>query len=70
MNTVRTHGQSRQVETFDTVNPATGEVIATFGVHGQPEVDATVERAREAATCGPDWAGRNGAPCCSRGSLT
>jgi acyl-CoA reductase-like NAD-dependent aldehyde dehydrogenase len=57
MNTVRTHGQSRQVETFDTVNPATGEVIATFGVHGQPEVDAAVERARQAAGwwSGLDW---------------
>jgi acyl-CoA reductase-like NAD-dependent aldehyde dehydrogenase len=57
MNTVWTHGQSRQAETFDTVNPATGEVIATFGVHGQPEVDAVVERAREAAAwwSGLDW---------------
>jgi acyl-CoA reductase-like NAD-dependent aldehyde dehydrogenase len=57
MNTVWTHGQSRQAETFDTVNPATGEVIATFGVHGQPEVDAAVERAREAAAwwSGLDW---------------
>jgi acyl-CoA reductase-like NAD-dependent aldehyde dehydrogenase len=54
MNTARTHGQSRQVETFDTVNPATGEVIATFGIHGQPEVDAAVERAREAASW---WSG-------------
>jgi len=54
MNTVRADGQSRQAETFDTVNPATGEVIATFGVHGQPEVDAAVERAREAATW---WSG-------------
>ena len=54
MNTVRADGQSRQAETFDTVNPATGEVIATFGVHGQAEVDAAVERAREAAAW---WAG-------------
>src|SRR6516164_2025217 len=54
MNTVRADGQSRQAETFDTVNPATGEVIATSGVHGQPEVDAAVERAREAATW---WSG-------------
>ncbi len=54
MNTVGTHGQSRQAETFDTVNPATAEVIATFGVHGQPEVDAAVERAREGAAW---WSG-------------
>ena len=54
MNTVWTHGQSRQVETFDTVNPATGEVIATFGVLGQPEVDAAVDRAGEAAVW---WSG-------------
>ena len=40
--------------TFDTVNPATGEVIATFPVHGQADVDAAVRRAREAATW---WAG-------------
>ena len=49
MDTVWTHGQTRQVETFDSVNPATSEVIATFGVHGQAQVDAAVERAREAA---------------------
>ena len=54
MDTVGTHGQPGQagrVETFDTVNPATSEVIATFAVHGRAEVDAAVERAREAA----DW---------------
>lgn len=40
--------------TFDTVNPATGEVIASFPVCGTAEVEAAVERAREAATW---WAG-------------
>jgi acyl-CoA reductase-like NAD-dependent aldehyde dehydrogenase len=35
--------------TFDTVNPATGEVIATFPVSGPAEVEAAVQRAREAA---------------------
>jgi len=45
MNTVWTHGQARQTETFDSVNPATSEVIATFPVHGRAEVDAAVERA-------------------------
>ena len=54
MDTVWTPGQTRQMETFDTVNPATSEVIATFGVHGQAEVDAAVERAHQAAGW---WAG-------------
>ena len=54
MNTVWTHGQARQTETFDSVNPATSEVIATFPVHGRAEVDAAVERAREAAAW---WSG-------------
>ncbi|HYA49536.1 MAG TPA: aldehyde dehydrogenase family protein, partial [Streptosporangiaceae bacterium] len=54
MNTVWTHGQARQAETFDTVNPATSEVIATFPIHGPAEVDAAVERAREAAAW---WSG-------------
>jgi acyl-CoA reductase-like NAD-dependent aldehyde dehydrogenase len=54
MDTARTYGQARQVETFDTVNPATSEVIATFPVHGQGEVDAAVERAAAAAAW---WAG-------------
>jgi acyl-CoA reductase-like NAD-dependent aldehyde dehydrogenase len=46
MGTVWAHGQARQVETFDTVNPATSEVIGTFAVHGRAEVEAAVERAR------------------------
>src|SRR6266480_3525964 len=54
MNTVWTHGQARQTEAFDSVNPATSEVIATFPVHGRAEVEATVERAREAAAW---WSG-------------
>ena len=54
MGTVWAHGQARQVETFDTVNPATSEVIGTFPVHGRAEVEAAVERAREAAAW---WAG-------------
>jgi acyl-CoA reductase-like NAD-dependent aldehyde dehydrogenase len=57
MDTVWTPGLTRQTETFDTVNPATSEVIATFAVHGQAEVDAAVERARVAAAwwSGLDW---------------
>ena len=43
--TVWTQGQAWAAETFDSVNPATSEVIATFPVHGQSEVDAAVERA-------------------------
>jgi acyl-CoA reductase-like NAD-dependent aldehyde dehydrogenase len=54
MDTAWTYGQARQVETFDTVNPATSEVIAAFPVHGQAEVDAAVERAGAAAAW---WAG-------------
>jgi acyl-CoA reductase-like NAD-dependent aldehyde dehydrogenase len=54
MDTVWTHGQAKQAETFATVNPATSEVIATFPVHGPAEVDAAVERAREAAAW---WSG-------------
>jgi acyl-CoA reductase-like NAD-dependent aldehyde dehydrogenase len=41
-------------DTFDSVNPATGEVLATFGVDGQREVAAAVRRAREA---GAWWGG-------------
>ena len=47
-------GQTSAAETFDSVNPATAEVIATFPVFGQAEVNAAVERAREAAAW---WAG-------------
>ncbi len=42
-------GQATPAETFDTVNPATSEVIGTFGVFGEAEVSQAVERAREAA---------------------
>src|SRR5260370_39284844 len=45
---------------LETVNPATGEVLATFPVHGRREVDAAVATAREAASwwAGLGWAGR------------
>src|SRR6266851_6713434 len=52
--TVWTQGQARQVETFDTVNPATSEVIATYPIQAESEVEAVIERARFAA---PWWAG-------------
>lgn len=35
-------------ETFDTINPATGEVLATIRIDGQAEVDKAVARAAEA----------------------
>ncbi|GAA1985057.1 aldehyde dehydrogenase family protein [Amycolatopsis minnesotensis] len=36
-------------ETFDSLNPATDEVVGTYPVHTREEVEAAVERAREAA---------------------
>jgi len=45
---------TKSAATFDSVNPATGEVIASFPVHGEADVGAAVRRAREAATW---WAG-------------
>jgi acyl-CoA reductase-like NAD-dependent aldehyde dehydrogenase len=42
------------VATFDTLNPATSEVIATFPVCGEHEIQAAVGRARRAAAW---WAG-------------
>jgi acyl-CoA reductase-like NAD-dependent aldehyde dehydrogenase len=46
---------SRQAaDKFDTANPATGEVIASFPVNGAADVEAAVTRAREAAGW---WAG-------------
>jgi acyl-CoA reductase-like NAD-dependent aldehyde dehydrogenase len=35
--------------TFDSLNPRTGDVVETYPIHGESEVRATVERAREAA---------------------
>jgi acyl-CoA reductase-like NAD-dependent aldehyde dehydrogenase len=48
---------SAMLETF---NPATGEVLATFPVHGRREVDAAVASGREAAVWWAElgWAGR------------
>jgi acyl-CoA reductase-like NAD-dependent aldehyde dehydrogenase len=54
VTTLRTQGQGRPAETFDSVNPATSEVIATFPVFGEDEVAQAVERARQAASW---WAG-------------
>ena len=49
-----TQGQATPAETFDTLNPATSEVIATFPVCGEAEVGQAAERARQAAAW---WAG-------------
>ena len=45
---------------LETVNPATGEVLATFPVHGRREVEAAVAQAHEAAAwwAGLDWSER------------
>ena len=45
---------------LETLNPATGEVLATFPVHGSREVEAAVAQASEAAVwwAGLDWSGR------------
>jgi acyl-CoA reductase-like NAD-dependent aldehyde dehydrogenase len=52
--TVWTRGPAVPAETFDTVNPATSEVIATFPAMRESEVGALVERAHHAAAW---WAG-------------
>jgi acyl-CoA reductase-like NAD-dependent aldehyde dehydrogenase len=49
VTTLQTVGPARSGETFDTLNPATSEVIATFGVFGEDDVAETVERAQQAA---------------------
>jgi acyl-CoA reductase-like NAD-dependent aldehyde dehydrogenase len=52
--TLRTQGPARPAESFDSLNPATSEVIASFGVFGEDDVAETVERAHQAASW---WAG-------------
>ncbi|MEP7024005.1 MAG: aldehyde dehydrogenase family protein, partial [Actinomycetota bacterium] len=52
--TTWTHSPAKPAETFDTLNPATSEVIATFPVCGEHEVTAAVARAHRAASW---WAG-------------
>ncbi len=58
--TLGIHEHVWSTETFDTVNPATDEVIATFPVFGEKDVNDAVERAREAAEWWADlgWQGR------------
>src|ERR1039458_340316 len=47
-------GPAWVAENFDSVNPATSEVIGTYPVQGRSEVDAVVEQARQAASW---WSG-------------
>jgi acyl-CoA reductase-like NAD-dependent aldehyde dehydrogenase len=54
VTTLRTAGRARPAETFDTLNPATSEVIATFPVFGEDDVAEAVDLARPAAAW---WAG-------------
>jgi acyl-CoA reductase-like NAD-dependent aldehyde dehydrogenase len=49
--TLGIHGFVRSTETFDTLNPATSEVIASYPVFGEQDVADAVERAHKAA----DW---------------
>src|SRR5580658_4422264 len=54
VTSVRTSAQAGLVKTFDSLDPANGEPLATFPVFGEHEVAETVARAREAAAW---WAG-------------
>ena len=54
MVATQAQGQATPAATFDTLNPATSEVIATFPVCGEAEAGQAVERARQAASW---WAG-------------
>ncbi|HEX9033568.1 MAG TPA: aldehyde dehydrogenase family protein [Streptosporangiaceae bacterium] len=47
--TVHKSAQAGPVKTFDSLNPATDEPIATFPIFGEHEVRETVDRARAAA---------------------
>src|SRR4030081_437033 len=42
-------GDHQTAMSFDSLNPATGEVVATFPINSGAEVQAAVERARPAA---------------------
>jgi betaine-aldehyde dehydrogenase len=49
---------TRSPDSFTTLNPATGEVLATIKVSGGAEIDAAVDAARQAQRA---WAARTGA---------
>jgi aldehyde dehydrogenase (NAD+) len=46
MSVTADRAQTTDGETFDSLAPATGEVVATLPVHGEAEVRAAVQRAR------------------------
>jgi acyl-CoA reductase-like NAD-dependent aldehyde dehydrogenase len=58
--TLGSYGYVRSTDTFDTLNPATNEVIGTYPIFNAQDVAATLERARPAAAwwAGLGWAGR------------
>ena len=58
--TLGIHPLVRSTETFDSLNPATGEVIGTFPAYGEQDVADAVERAQAAAQwwAGLGWSGR------------
>jgi acyl-CoA reductase-like NAD-dependent aldehyde dehydrogenase len=58
--TLRNHVFVRSAETFDSLNPATGEVIGTYPVYNEQDVADTVQRAQAAALwwADLDWPGR------------
>ena len=49
VTTVRASAGSSKITTFDSLNPATSEPVATFPIMGEHEVAQTVAQAREAA---------------------
>jgi acyl-CoA reductase-like NAD-dependent aldehyde dehydrogenase len=51
---VGTNGLTAPASTFDSLNPSTGDVVATFPIHDEADVNAAVDRARIAASW---WAG-------------
>ena len=53
-------------EHFDTLNPATGKVLARIAQAGAPEVDAAVAAARSAQAA---WWAAGGCGCCTASSI-
>src|SRR6266481_1513708 len=58
--TLGSYGLVRSTETFDTLSPATGEVIATYPAFSEQDVADTVQRAQAAAQwwASLGWTGR------------
>jgi acyl-CoA reductase-like NAD-dependent aldehyde dehydrogenase len=57
---VGTNGSAAQAPTFDSLNPSTGDVVASHPIHSTADVEAAVDRARIAAEwwSGLGFAGR------------